>query len=136
MLSKMFTICRNWVPCITLLSFGKGDERWFLRDQPIFQYGLFLDKSIFCLLILQVGLLMPLTQKSLLQFCFNSTSLDSLLCAKSCASCSNFFFFNPPPGQYLMVQVLCLCFLYINSLHFHKKNIVSCCDHLTNKEID
>lgn len=47
MLSEMFTICRNWVPCITLLSFGKGDERWFLRDQPIFQYGLFLDKSIF-----------------------------------------------------------------------------------------
>ena len=62
-LSKMFTIYRNWVHCITLLSFGKGDGRWFPSDQPIFQYGLFLDKSIFCLLILQVGLLMPLTQE-------------------------------------------------------------------------
>lgn len=92
-LSKMFTIYRNWVPCITLLSFGKNDERWFLRDEPIFQYGLFLDMSIFCLLILQVGILMPLTQKSLLQFCFSSTNLeDYLLCAKFCASCSNCLF--------------------------------------------
>ena len=62
-LSKMFTIYRNWVHCINLLSFGKGDGRWFPSDQPIFQYGLFLDKSIFCLLILQVGILMPLTQE-------------------------------------------------------------------------
>ena len=77
-LSKMFTIYRNWVPCITLLSFGKSDETWLLRDKPFFQYGLFLDMSIFCLLILQVGLLMPLTQKSLLQFCFSSTNLEDL----------------------------------------------------------